>query len=137
MTSIKVVSAFTAFLEVGMVFQIASTLYNYSQIVSEMDLIVQVGSDALLITSLMTLMSAMMAYSYARDRTDRTPENKQNTMQFMTIVSMFNTAITLVMVNLIEKHVTESAAYASLKGIEFTSAVEVTLAEAMDDYVDG
>ena len=61
-----------------MVITFASGLYNYSQIASEMDLIVQVGSVALLVTSIAKLMSAMMAYSYARDRTDRTPENKQS-----------------------------------------------------------
>ena len=58
----------------------------------------------------------------------------------MWIVSIFSTVVTLVMVNLVEKHVTESEAYASLKGIEFTSTVdgvEVTLADQIDDFVDG
>ena len=58
----------------------------------------------------------------------------------MWIVTIFSTVVTLVMVNLVEQHVTESEAYASLKGIEFTSridGVEVTLADQMDDFIDG
>ena len=84
-------------------------------------------------------MSAMQAYSYAKVRTDRTPENKQSTTQFMWVVSMISVAVTVVIVHLVEKHVSTSKAYAAIKEIDFPTTIDgvvVSLADQMDDFVD-
>ena len=139
MASIKVVSAIAVLFNGCMIITFGAGLYNYSQDALELDLVVQVGSLAAIVASIAKMMSAMQAYSWAKDRTDRTPENKLSMTQFTWIVTIFSTFVTLVVVNLVEKHCTESKAYASIKELDIKTTVdgiEVSVSDQLDGYVE-
>ena len=136
---IKIVTIISILCEACFAGNLATGLIQYSEIATKMDIVLQVGSVAYFISAVGRIISAIQAHNYVKQRTDRTPENKINLSKFFWIVTIGSTLVTVTCLHLIEKHRTESAAYASLKGMRNNHASgisEVSVFDKMEEFVE-
>ena len=102
--AIKVITVIVLFFETLTSANISTALLQYSQIVTRVDTVVKGGYLAILIPSLVKIVSALHVFTYAKERTDRTPEHRSNTRQFLRVVTTLSIITTGVILALLTLH---------------------------------